>query len=169
MGSLGQRLLGLGIGAATFCCLGWGPVQADGEPAPQTSAGVKVETLVRTSRSWNGATLPAYGTGQPQVTILRITIPAGMRLPLHHHPVINAGVLLEGRLRVVATSGAVLELHAGDPIVEMVNTAHYGENPGSVPATIVVIYAGVDGQAVTVLEKAGGTTAKPCAPAGCAR
>ncbi len=123
-----------------------------------------METLVRSSRSWNGMPLPAYGAGQPQVTILRITIPPGVRLPLHHHPVINAGMLLEGRLRVVAASGAVLELKAGDPIIEMVNAPHFGENPGTLPATIVVVYAGVEGQPVTVLEGSGGKGAAAATP-----
>lgn len=146
--------LRLGLVALTTCSLAWRPARADG-PTPEASEAAKVETLVRSSRSWNGALLPAYGAGQPQVTILRITIPPGARLPLHHHPVINAGVLLEGRLRVVAASGQMLELKAGDPIVEMVNTAHYGTNPGPGPARIVVVYAGLEGQPVTVLEGSG--------------
>lgn len=149
-------MIGLGISLS----LGFGitAARADGVPPPTA---VRVETLVRTTRSWNGGTLPSYGPGQTQVTILRITIPPGVRLPLHHHPVINAGVLLEGRLRVVANDGRVLELKPGDPIVEMVNAAHYGESLGPVPATIVVVYAGLEGQPVTVLEGQGGEERAP--------
>jgi hypothetical protein len=44
----------------------------------------------------------------------------------------------------------VLRLKAGDPIVEVVNTLHYGINEGTVPAEIVVFYAGIVGQTVTV-------------------
>ena len=62
---------------------------------------VKVDVLAKTSLSWNGGTLPDYATGKPEVTILRITIPPKMQLPLHKHPVINAGVLLKGELTVV--------------------------------------------------------------------
>lgn len=149
-------LLGLALGAAPLAA------RADGEPVP---SGARVETLARSTRSWNGALLPAYGAGQPQVTILRITVPPGVRLPLHHHPVINAGVLLEGRLRVVAADGQVLELKAGDPIVEMVGTPHYGQNVGTVPATIVVVYAGLEGQPVTVLENGAKRTPAATTPA----
>jgi hypothetical protein len=46
--------------------------------------------------------------------------------------------------------GNVLHLKAGDPIIEAVNTLHYGINEGTVPAEIVVFYAGIVGQAVTV-------------------
>ncbi len=158
----GPLLLALGLATTTLWSQGPIPAHADGSRVP-TSQGALVETLVRSSLSWNGMPLPAYGAGQPEVTILRITIPPGERLPLHHHPVINAGVLLEGRLRVVAANGQVLELKAGDPIIEMVNTPHLGENPGTVPATIVVVYAGLEGQPVTVLDESGGRGAAAAA------
>ena len=66
---------------------------------------------------------------------------------------INAGVLVNGQLTVKTTDGKVLRLKAGDPIVEVVNTLHYGINEGTVPAEIVVFYAGIVGQAVTVSEQ----------------
>ena len=50
---------------------------------------VKVETLAKTSESWNGQPLPNYLTGTPEITILRITIPPGTQLPLHKHPVMG--------------------------------------------------------------------------------
>jgi len=111
-----------------------------------------VKELVKTGKSWNGESLPAYPPGQPEVTILRIRIPAGARLPLHSHPVINAGVLLSGQLTVVAAGGKTLHLEAGDPIVEVVNTPHYGINKGTIPAEIIVVYAGVAGSPITVAE-----------------
>ncbi|HAR96414.1 MAG TPA: cupin domain-containing protein [Deltaproteobacteria bacterium] len=111
------------------------------------------EELVKTTQSWDGKALPAYRQGQPEVTVLRITIPAGARLEAHHHPVINAGVLTRGQLTVVTTEGKTLYLKAGDPIVEVVNTGHYGINHGSVPAEIIVFYAGISGSPITVIEK----------------
>jgi len=111
-----------------------------------------VKELVKTTQSWNGKLLPAYPQGQPEITILRITIPAGARLDTHSHPVINAGVLISGQLTVVAKDGKTLHLKAGDPIVEVVNTVHYGMNQGKVPAEIVVFYAGLIDTPITVVE-----------------
>lgn len=111
-----------------------------------------VKELVKTTQSWNGAVLPAYPQGQPEITILRISIPAGTKLHTHRHPVINAGVLLSGQLTVVTADGKTLHLKAGDPIVEVVDTLHYGINEGKVPAEIVVFYAGVAGKPITVVE-----------------
>ena len=114
---------------------------------------ISVKELVRTSKSWDGKSLVPYPQGQPEITILRISIPAGARLETHSHPVINAGVLVSGQLTVKTTDGKVLRMKAGDPIVEVVNTLHYGINEGTVPAEIVVFYAGIVGQAVTVSEQ----------------
>ena len=111
-----------------------------------------VKELVKTTQRWDGDFLPAYPQGQPEVTMLRISIPAGTRLDTHRHPVINAGVLISGQLTVVTTDGKTLRLKAGDPIVEVVNTLHYGINQGKVPAEIIVFYAGVTDTPITVAE-----------------
>lgn len=108
--------------------------------------------LVKTTKSWDGASLPAYPAGQPEITIRRISIPAGARVETHRHLVINAGILLSGELTVMTTDGKTLHLKAGDPIVELVNTWHYGINEGKVPADIVVFYAGVVGTPITVVK-----------------
>jgi quercetin dioxygenase-like cupin family protein len=105
-------------------------------------ASIVVKELVKTIKSWDGEFLLPYPQGQPEITIRRISIPAGARLETHSHPVINAGVLMSGQLTVVTADGKTLHLKAGDPIVEVVNTSHYGINQGKVPAEIVVFYAG---------------------------
>ncbi|MGB0944083.1 MAG: cupin domain-containing protein [Marinomonas sp.] len=111
---------------------------------------LKVEVLAKTTQSWNQDTLPAYGEGQPEVTILRIIIPAGMQLPLHKHPVINAGVLLKGELTVITEGKDKLYMKAGDSIVELVNKWHYGKNEGKEAAEIIVFYAGNKDKAITL-------------------
>ncbi len=120
--------------------------------ADSNSGKVSVQVLAKTDSSWNGDKLPAYPTGKPQITILRIKIPAGAKLPWHEHPVINAGILLRGELTVVTDDGQRLHLKAGDSIVEVVNKWHYGMNEGSKPAEIIVFYAGSPGCPVTVKE-----------------
>ena len=121
---------------------------------PQASAHEKaaVQVLAKSTQSWNGNPMPAYPAGTPEVTILRIQIPAGVTLPWHNHPVINAGVLISGELTVITRSGKTLELKAGDPIVEVVDTWHCGKNEGTEPADIIVFYAGVKGEPITVTE-----------------
>lgn len=104
---------------------------------------VEAKLLAKASSSWDGKTLPNYAEGKPEITILRIKIPPGTQLPLHKHPVINAGVLLTGELTVRTENNKVLHLKAGDPIIEVVDTWHYGKNEGNEPAEIIVFYAGI--------------------------
>jgi quercetin dioxygenase-like cupin family protein len=127
------------------CLVSFSAFAADGN-------GVQVKTLAKSTLSWDSTPLPGYPQGQPEVTILDITIPPGVSLPLHTHPVINAGILLEGRLTVITDTGSTLHLNAGEGIVEVVNTWHYGRNEGTVPARIVVFYAGIADAPVTVSE-----------------
>lgn len=117
---------------------------------PQELNAVKTKVLIKTSSSWDGSALPGYPKGKPEINILEITIPPKTKLPVHKHPEINAGVLLEGELTVKTESGKVLHLKAGDPIVETVNTWHYGENDGNKPAKIIVFYAGITGKSLTI-------------------
>lgn len=111
---------------------------------------VKVEKLLDTGNSWDGKAYPAYPAGKPQVTVLRITIPAHTSLDWHKHPIINIGYMLAGALEVEnQETGDKKLIHAGDPLPELVGTVHRGRNPGDEPATILVFYAGETGSALS--------------------
>jgi quercetin dioxygenase-like cupin family protein len=115
--------------------------------------GIKVDVLTKTTEMWDGDLLPLYPQGQPEVTMLKITIPPGQQLPVHKHPYINVGILLRGQLTVTVTeTGETRHLKAGDTLVELVDKWHYGKNDGTEPAEILVFYAGIEGQPVTVLQ-----------------
>jgi len=110
---------------------------------------LKVTVLAKSTDAWDGQPLPAYPKGQPEITILRIVIPAGERTPLHLHTVINAGVLLKGELDVHMKNGKTKHLNPGDPLIELVEKPHWGVNNGKVDAEIIVFYAGIQGEKVT--------------------
>lgn len=111
------------------------------------------EQLAAASSSWNGAPLPSYPEGRPFVTLLRIVIPPHARLPRHSHPEINAGVVLRGELTVVADDGTERTFRAGEGIIEMVGTLHYGENRGAEPVELAMFYAGTEGAPLSVPEE----------------
>lgn len=117
------------------------------------TATTQVITLIKTTESWNGAKLPKYLDGTPEITVLKIIIPPKTNLPMHKHPEANAGVVLKGELTVISETKDTLRLKAGEPIVELVNTWHFGKNEGNEPVEIIVFYAGVQGTPITVLKK----------------
>ena len=111
------------------------------------------EKLVVTTEAWTGQKLPAYPSGQPEITILKITIPPGQRLPMHKHPCISAAVVVRGELTVTTGKGQVLHLRTGHAMVEVVDQWHYGANHGKEPVELIAFYAGAKGQPITVPQK----------------
>ena len=99
-------------------------------------------TLVKSAQSWDGSSLPAYPKDAPEISVLKITIPAHTTLPLHKHPIINAGYMVKGVLKVVTDENKTLQLKAGDALIEVVDRWHYGVNEGDEAVEIVVFYAG---------------------------
>jgi quercetin dioxygenase-like cupin family protein len=110
-------------------------------------------TLLETTKSWNGETLPKYPDGQPKITILKAIIPPYTTLDMHKHLVINAAFLLDGDLTVVTEMSDTLRLKSGDVFEEVVNTWHYGINNSNKPAELIIFYAGIEGGTNTILNK----------------
>ena len=100
------------------------------------------EKVIQTTTHWNQQPIKQIHIDHPQVTILRITIPAGEKLSMHKHPILNVGYLTKGELTVRSEKGDKLILKPGDSIVELVNEWHYGESTGAEDAEIVVTYVG---------------------------
>src|SRR6476660_7590460 len=111
------------------------------------------EKLTVSTEAWTGQKLPAYPSGQPEVSVLKVTIPPGQRLPMHKHPVINAAVVLRGELTVTTGKNKVLRVKAGHPMIEVVDVWHYGANHGTEPVELIAFYAGVKGMPITVPQK----------------
>ena len=115
--------------------------------------GIEANVLIKTTTSWNGAKLPSYSEGQPEITIIRYRFAPGASIPMHMHPVINAGVLLQGELHIFTKTGEKISLKAGEPLVELFKEWHYGSNPGVEPVDLIVVYAGTVGTPLTIREK----------------
>jgi quercetin dioxygenase-like cupin family protein len=115
--------------------------------------GVEAQVLIKTTKSWNGAMLPPYSEGQPEITIIRYQFAPGASIPMHMHPVINAGVLLKGELHIFTKNGEKITLKAGEPLVELFKEWHYGSNPGTEAVDLIVVYAGTVGTPLTIREK----------------
>lgn len=123
-----------------------------GSPADDTLdslPSVAVEELIRSTTSWNGSPLPPYGSGTPEISVVRVTLPPGAALPMHVHPQATAGVLLQGQLEVRTPGGVTRVVNPGDAVIELVNEPHGGASIGNEAAVILVVYAGLEGQPVT--------------------
>ena len=106
--------------------------------------------LTRTSQSWDGAPLPDYLKGKPELVVMRYVFPVGSKLPWHHHPVINFGILQQGELTIIGDDGKKQVVHPGEAIVEMVGSVHYGMNTGDKPVVLDMFYLSQDGMPLAV-------------------
>lgn len=123
-----------------------------GEVVANEDDEIKFDVLIKSSARWNGSALPGYGVGTPEITILKVIIPPGMTVATHKHPMINAAVLLSGELTVTSKKGAQIKLAAGDPLIELVDQWHSGLNTGNEPVEMLVFYAGIKGQPLSIKE-----------------
>lgn len=105
---------------------------------------VKTETLLRTSSSWNNVPYTAYPAGSPEITVLRITVPAHGELPWHSHPMSSFAYILSGEITVEDKQGDKKHFTAGQVMPETVHTAHRGL-VGDNPTTFIVFYAATKG------------------------
>ena len=101
---------------------------------------VQSTELIRTDKSWDGVKLPDYLQGRPELVAVKYVFPAGQKLGWHHHPVMNYGILVQGELTIIGLDGKKKVVHEGEPVVEMVNTIHHGENTGTKPVILYMFY-----------------------------
>jgi quercetin dioxygenase-like cupin family protein len=111
---------------------------------------VKSVELIRTSQSWDGVELPDYLQGRPELVAMKYEFPAGQKLGWHHHPVMNYGILVQGELTIIGQDGKEKTVHEGEPVVEMVNTIHHGENRGNKPVILYMFYLSQEGLPLAV-------------------
>jgi quercetin dioxygenase-like cupin family protein len=119
----------------------------------ETKARSETEILLQRTSSWNDVAYTAYPKGQPQLTTMRITIPAYSALPWHTHAIPNAAYIISGQLTVEErATGRKATYHAGEAFAESVGEVHRGFT-GSAPAVIIVFYAGSPGVPLSSPEK----------------
>jgi quercetin dioxygenase-like cupin family protein len=114
---------------------------------------IQVQQILQTTQSWDGVNYQSYPTGQPQLTVLTITVPPNTALHWHHHPVISVGYVLSGELTLEKkATGERAIVHAGQALAETVQTTHRGFTTNE-PVELVVFYAGQAGLPITINEE----------------
>ncbi|MBR0309747.1 MAG: cupin domain-containing protein [Paludibacteraceae bacterium] len=111
---------------------------------------IKTTELLRTSESWDGALLPDFPAGQPELRVLRLDFPVGSKTGWHQHPVINYGIVQQGELTIVCQDGREKTFREGEALVEVINTVHRGENRGTKPVILNMFYFSSRGQEITI-------------------
>lgn len=111
---------------------------------------IKTTELIRTSQSWDGAILPDFPQGKPELRVIRLDFPVGAKTGWHHHTVVNYGIVQQGELTIVCQDGSEKTFREGEPLVEVIGTIHRGENRGRKPVILNMFYFSLPGQEITI-------------------
>jgi quercetin dioxygenase-like cupin family protein len=106
---------------------------------------IEREVLLQSSTSWDGTSYTRYPDAAPELSLLKLRIPANTELNWHKHPIPNAAYILSGELTVESReSGQVRSFKQGEALAEMVDITHRGKT-GDKPVELIVFYAGSQG------------------------
>ena len=111
---------------------------------------IVVTPILRTTKTASGQPIAYPKTNSPQVTTVLVEIPPGAETGWHVHPFPCYAYILSGKLTVKIQGKKPRELHAGDALVEVVNTPHNGMNKGRDPVRLVMFVTGEAGKPFTV-------------------
>lgn len=111
------------------------------------------ETLLVTTKSWDGKPYSHYPTGQPQLTTIKLTLAPHTVLPWHTHPVPNVVYALSGTLTLrERENNKTLVVRQGQAVGESVDVVHRGES-GDGQTVPLITYAGTPGVPTSIPAK----------------
>ena len=138
-----KQLLALGtIALAMAAC------NPDNKTVPsEISDKTVIQEIFTSSETLNGTPLK-YPTGQAELRLYRVEIPAGGKIPLHSHPApmmvyvqgVDSGSLLNTRLKADGIEVQTV-FKPGEAFVEGANEPHFVENVGKEPTIVWVTVA----------------------------
>jgi quercetin dioxygenase-like cupin family protein len=112
--------------------------------------GSSTTLLLKATCSWNDIDYGAYPAGQPELTTVRMTIPANSKLHWHKHLMPNTAYIVSGELTVEEReTGRTATYRAGQSFAESVDNVHRGVT-GEEPVVAIVTYAGTQGQPLSI-------------------
>ena len=110
---------------------------------------IEVTPLIQTSRGLSGKNFN-YLDGKPELRLLKVKIPVGLKTPIHTHPSPMLIHVTRGKLKHVRGE-EINFFKAGDAFVESNNGgAHYVKSIGKKPAILHVGVVSVVGMPTTI-------------------
>lgn len=101
--------------------------------------------LLNTTSTWDNSEFGNLEIKKTEVTVLKITIDIGEKLPMHKHDLVNIAYVNKGTLTVVTDNNNEITLHEGECLPELIGKYHYGKNTGNKPVELIVFYIGEKG------------------------
>lgn len=118
--------------------------------AINTAYSAQKETLLQTTSTWDNCAYKKIKIKKPEVTVLKITIGIGEKLPMHKHDLVNIAYVKKGILTVITDKNEQITVKEGECLPEIIGKYHYGKNAGAEPVELIVFYIGQQGTPLSV-------------------
>lgn len=115
---------------------------------------VQSTEILRGGRNAAGDAIAYPCTELPEVTGIKVKIPAGAETGWHHHTVPGYAYLLSGTLTLHYEGAPSRTFKAGEAFVESAGRRHNGRNLGKDDVVLVVFFTGEAGKPFTVKDPA---------------
>jgi len=107
--------------------------------------GACTDILLRSNVTWDGAPMKYLQTKHPELTMRTIQFAAGVHNNWHVHEAPVYIYVMTGSFEVFLADGRYERWEAGQGFNEVMDTVHYGGNPGTVPTKLLIMSPGIAG------------------------
>lgn len=107
--------------------------------------GVQVQPLLKTGLTSIGQKIVYPTFPDSEVTIARVTIPAGKETGWHKHGFPVFAHVMQGTLTVEIEGGETLRYKTGSALAEVIDTYHNGRNEGTDEVVLTAFFMGGKG------------------------
>ena len=101
---------------------------------------VTADILTRDIFSWDGSNIQ-YPKGIAEITVTKFTVPRGVIISDHCHPIPVAAYVMTGAIEVTKPSGEKKIFRQGDAYIGMMNKWHGGRGVGE-DTQVIIFHAG---------------------------
>lgn len=109
------------------------------------NAGVQSKTVLQATEDVVGQEIAYPKVEHPEVTGMKVTIPAGQETGWHTHSMPGYAYVLSGTITLEYEKGITKQFKPGEAFAEVVNVSHNGRNNGPDDVVLVVFFTGEKG------------------------
>jgi quercetin dioxygenase-like cupin family protein len=116
-------------------------------------SGLNIKELIRTDTTSIGQKITYPDFANPEVTMLKITIPPGKSTGWHKHNIPVFAYVVKGVLTVELEDHQVKKFKEESTFAEMRDTYHNGTNKEDTDLVLIAIYMGGKGQKLSIMKE----------------
>lgn len=115
---------------------------------------VLIEPVLKTDTTSIGQKIDYPDFKNPEVSMMKVTIPPGKSTGWHKHAFPVFAYVLKGTLTIELEKNKTLEFPANSSFAEVIDTFHNGKNNGKEDVVLIAFFMGEKGKPLSVKKEA---------------